>query len=237
MTRSGSRRSAKPARSPTESPPTRCHWATTDDLAEYHDREWGVPVHDDRLMFEHIVLDGAQAGLSWLTILRKREGYRRAFANFEAEAVARFTPARCARLLRDPGIVRNRMKVESAVANARAWVALAEEVGSPTEWLWGFVDGRPQVNRWRHSRQIPTESAESRAMSQALRDRGFRFVGPTICYAFMQAAGLVNDHLVGCFRHSECCAPELSRDGAGRSRRAAAQRAARRRGAARSAPR
>ena len=196
---------ARPAKAvrPGASDRLRCHWATTPDLAEYHDREWGVPVHDDRLMFEHIVLDGAQAGLSWLTILRKREGYRRAFANFDAEAVARFTPARCAKLLRDPGIVRNRMKVESAVANARAWVALAEEVGSPTEWLWGFVDGRPQVNRWRLSRQIPTESAESRAMSKALRDRGFRFVGPTICYAFMQAAGLVNDHLVGCFRHRE----------------------------------
>ena len=208
--------------------PVRCHWATTDDLAEYHDREWGVPVHDDRLMFEHIVLDGAQAGLSWLTILRKREGYRRAFANFEAEAVARFTPARCAKLLRDPGIVRNRLKVESAVANARAWLELAEEVGSPTEWLWGFVGGEPRVNRWRHFRQIPAETAESRAMSKELRRRGFRFVGPTICYAFMQAAGLVNDHLVGCFRHGEVCVPRLRRVGA---------RARGRRAAARSAPR
>ncbi|HVQ23740.1 MAG TPA: DNA-3-methyladenine glycosylase I [Planctomycetota bacterium] len=202
--------------------PVRCHWATTPDLAEYHDREWGVPVHDDRLMFEHIVLDGAQAGLSWLTILRKREGYRRAFANFDAAAVARFTPARCAKLLRDPGIVRNRMKVESAVANARAWLELAEEVGSPTEFLWGFVDGETKVNRWRSPQQIPAESRESQAMSKELRRRGFRFVGPTICYAFMQAAGLVNDHLVGCHRYRECGAARRSRV---------------RRGAARTAPR
>jgi len=191
--------------------PTRCHWATTSDLAEYHDREWGVPVHDDRLMFEHIVLDGAQAGLSWLTILRKREGYRRAFAGFDAARVARFTPAHCARLLLDPGIVRNRLKIESAVANARAWIELAEEAGSPTGFLWGFVGGEPRVNRWRHSSQIPTESRESQAMSKELRRRGFRFVGPTICYAFMQAAGLVNDHLVGCYRHDEVGVEALSR--------------------------
>ena len=203
----------------------RCHWASGPELAEYHDIEWGVPVHDDRLMFEHIVLDGAQAGLSWLTILRKREGYRRAFANFNAQAVARFTPAQCARLLRDPGIVRNRMKVESAVANARAWLELAEEFGSPTEFLWGFVDGAPRVNRWRTPKQIPTESAESRAMSKELRRRGFRFVGPTICYAFMQAAGLVNDHLVDCFRHREVAAARHPR--VRRARRAAERTAPR----------
>jgi DNA-3-methyladenine glycosylase I len=191
--------------------PRRCHWATTSDLAEYHDREWGVPVHDDRLMFEHIVLDGAQAGLSWLTILRKREGYRRAFADFDPDAVARFTPARCEQLLRDPRIVRNRLKVESAVDNAKAWIKLREEVGSPTAFLWGFVDDKPRVNRWRTSRQIPTESEESRAMSKELRRRGFRFVGPTICYAFMQAAGLVNDHLVECFRHGEVRSPAAAR--------------------------
>ena len=181
----------------------RCHWATTTDLAEYHDREWGVPVHDDRLMFEHIVLDGAQAGLSWLTILRKREGYRRAFAGFDAEKVARFTAARREKLMRDPGIVRNRMKIDSAVANAKAWLALRDEVGSPTRFLWGFVDGEPRVNRWRRPKQIPAETKESLAMSKELRRRGFRFVGPTICYAFMQASGLVNDHLVDCFRHRE----------------------------------
>jgi len=200
----------------------RCHWASGPELAEYHDIEWGVPVRDDRLMFEHIVLDGAQAGLSWLTILRKREGYRRAFANFDAQAVARFTPARLAKLLRDPGIVRNRLKVESAVANARAWLELAEEVGSPTDFLWGFVDGRPRVNHWRSPKQIPTESAESRAMSQELRRRGFRFVGPTICYAFMQASGLVNDHLVDCFRHRQVAAARPAR-----VRRAAARTAPR----------
>lgn len=183
--------------------PTRCHWASTPDMAEYHDVEWGVPVRDDRAMFEHIVLDGAQAGLSWLTILRKREGYRRAFANFDAEAVARFTPARCEKLMLDPGIVRNRMKIESAVANAKAWLKLRDEVGSPTDFLWGFVGGEPLVNRWRSPKQIPTESRESRAMSKELQRRGFRFVGPTICYAFMQASGLINDHLVDCHRYGE----------------------------------
>jgi DNA-3-methyladenine glycosylase I len=203
MSRATSRpaRAARPERAAP--PATRCHWATAPEMVTYHDREWGVPVHDDRLMFEHVVLDGAQAGLSWLTILRKREGYRRAFADFQPERVARFTPARLEKLLLDPGIVRNRMKVESAVGNARAWLKLQDEVGSPTAFLWGFVDGETRVNRWRSPRQIPTESAESRAMSQELRRRGFRFVGPTICYAFMQAAGLVNDHLVDCFRHRE----------------------------------
>jgi DNA-3-methyladenine glycosylase I len=169
----------------------------------YHDEEWGVPVHDDRRLFELLVLEGAQAGLSWTTILRKREGYRRAFAGFEPEAVARFTARDVERLLADPGIVRNRLKVESAVANARAVLAVRDELGSLDAYLWSFVGGAPIVNAWRTLDELPSETSESMAMSRDLKRRGFRFVGPTVCYAFMQAAGLVDDHLVGCFRHAK----------------------------------
>jgi DNA-3-methyladenine glycosylase I len=183
----------------------RCPWGSWDDplYAAYHDEEWGVPSHDDRHLFEMLVLEGAQAGLSWSTILRKREGYRRAFAGFDPAKVAGFTPARIERLLRDPSIVRNRLKVESAVNNARRVLEVQEEVGSIDAYLWSFVEGRPIVGRWRSLRDIPSETARSRAMSKDLKRRGFRFVGPTVCYAFMQAAGLVNDHVTSCFRFAD----------------------------------
>jgi DNA-3-methyladenine glycosylase I len=179
----------------------RCEWAGASDplYLAYHDEEWGVPSHDDRHLFELLVLEGAQAGLSWSTILRKREGYRQAFAGFDAEQVARFGPPEIERLLGDAAIVRNRAKIEAAVANARA----TREVGSLAEFVWSFVDGRPVQNSWRTIHEIPSETPESRAMSKELKRRGFRFVGPTICYAFMQAVGLVNDHVVDCFRHAE----------------------------------
>jgi DNA-3-methyladenine glycosylase I len=167
----------------------------------YHDEEWGVPLHDERALFELLTLEGAQAGLAWITILRKREGYRRAFAAFEPLQVARFDARRVTRLLGDPGIVRNRAKVEGTVRNARALLALVEETGSFDRYLWGLVGGRPIQNAWRSPKQVPAETEESRAMSRDLKRRGFSFVGPTICYAFMQAAGMVNDHLVSCFRH------------------------------------
>ena len=180
-------------------PPTRCPWAGTDpDYVRYHDDEWGVPVHDDRLLFEFLVLEGAQAGLSGLTILRKRAAYRTAFATFDAEAVARFGARDVRRLLADPGIVRNRLKVAAAIDNARAVLTLRERHDSLDRYLWQFVDGRPVQNRWSAIRQVPAETDASRAMSKALRAEGFRFVGPTTMYAFMQAMGLVNDHLTGC---------------------------------------
>jgi DNA-3-methyladenine glycosylase I len=169
----------------------------------YHDEEWGVPSHDDRHLFEMLVLEGAQAGLSWSTILRKRENYRRAFAGWDREAVARFGPRDVERLMGDAGIVRNRAKIEAAIGNARAAVAAAEEHGSLNELLWGFVDGTPIRNRWRRLSDIPAEMDVSKAMSKELKRRGFRFVGPTICYAFMQAVGMVNDHVVSCFRYRE----------------------------------
>jgi DNA-3-methyladenine glycosylase I len=172
-------------------------------LDDYHDMEWGVPVHDDQKLFEHIVLDGAQAGLSWLTILKKREAYRKAFDNFAIERVARYTPARVERLLQNAGIVRNRLKIESAVKNARATLLVQEEFGSLDAYLWRFVDGRTIHNTWKSYKEIPPTSKESDAMSKDLKKRGFNFVGSTICYAFMQAAGLVNDHPVTCFRHKE----------------------------------
>ena len=186
----------------------RCAWAPLADplYVAYHDEDWGVPSHDDRHLFEMVVLEGAQAGLSWVTILRKREGYRAAFAGFDAEAVARFGPADVERLLADPGIVRNRLKVESAIANARATLAVREELGSLDAYLWSFVDGAPVVNRFERLADIPAETPVSRAMSKDMKRRGFRFVGPTVCYSLMQAAGLVNDHVVGCFRHADCAA-------------------------------
>jgi DNA-3-methyladenine glycosylase I len=185
--------------------PKRCEWAPLDDplYLAYHDEEWGVPSHDDRHLFEMLILEGAQAGLSWSTILRKREHYRKAFAGFDIGRVARFTPARVERLLRDPGIVRNRAKVEAAVANARACLEIHGEFGSLDAYLWRFVDGGPVRNRRRTLRGIPAETEASRAMSRDLKRRGFRFVGPTICYAFMQATGVVNDHVTSCFRWAE----------------------------------
>jgi DNA-3-methyladenine glycosylase I len=183
--------------------PTRCAWVPTGDplYVAYHDEEWGVPVHDDSRLYEMLVLEGAQAGLSWATILRKREGYRVAFAGFDPVSVARFGAAEVERCLADPSIVRNRLKIESAVANARATLAVREELGSLDAYLWGFLGGAPRVNRWRTIREVPAETAESRALSKDLKRRGFRFVGPTVVYAFMQAVGLVNDHTVDCFRH------------------------------------
>ena len=184
--------------------PKRCAWAGQDALyLAYHDREWGVPVHDDRLLFEFLVLEGAQAGLSWRTILNKRERYREVFADFEPAKVARFDARKQERLLADPGIVRNRAKVASAVANARAFLAIQKEYGSFDSYLWAFVGGAPIQNRWRSLAEVPAATAESQALSKDLRQRGFNFVGPTICYAFMQAVGIVNDHSVDCFRHRE----------------------------------
>jgi len=183
----------------------RCEWVPAGDplYAAYHDEEWGVPSHEDSHLYEMLTLEGAQAGLSWATILRKREGYRSAFAGFDATAVARLGPADVERLLGDPSIVRNRLKVESAIINARCVLAVQEELGSLDAYLWGFVGGEPLVGRWRTLGEIPAETAESRAMSRDLKRRGFRFVGPTVCYAFMQATGLVNAHVVSCFRFGE----------------------------------
>jgi DNA-3-methyladenine glycosylase I len=185
--------------------PKRCEWVPTDQPAylAYHDDEWGVPVHDEHRLFEMLTLEGAQAGLSWSTILNKREGYRRAFAGFDPVKVARFTPAKMERLLQDPGIVRNRMKVESTVNNAAKVTEVRRELGSLDTYLWSFVGGDPIVGRFRKLGDIPAETAESKAMSQDLKKRGFAFVGPTVCYAFMQACGLVNGHVTSCFRYKE----------------------------------
>jgi DNA-3-methyladenine glycosylase I len=183
--------------------PNRCAWANGGPLEiEYHDTEWGVPSRDDRHLFEMLVLEGAQAGLSWSTILRKRENYRRAFAGFDPARVARFDARRRAALVRDPGIVRNRLKIDATVTNARQVLAVQQEHGTLAAYLWQFVDGRPVRNAWTKMGQVPAETAQSRAMSRALLARGFRFVGPTICYAFMQATGMVDDHITTCFRYS-----------------------------------
>jgi len=179
----------------------RCEWARTPLSIAYHDNEWGVPVHDEGVLFEFLTLEGAQAGLSWETILKKREAYRAAFAGFDPARVARFTPARVERLLRNPGIVRNRLKIASTLTNAKAFVRVQREFGSFDAYLWQFVGGSPRMNRWRTLGEIPTRTPESDALSRDLLRRGFKFVGSTICYAFMQAVGLVNDHTVGCFRH------------------------------------
>lgn len=181
----------------------RCGWAAGPEAVEYHDREWGVPVHDDRRHFELLVLEGAQAGLSWDTILRKREGYRAAFAGFDPSTVAGFDDADVARLLSDSGIVRNRLKIRSAITNAGAFLQVQAEFGSYDDYVWRFVRGETIRNRWKQLAQLPAQTEESRAMSRDLKRRGFRFVGPTICYAYMQAAGLVNDHLVDCFRRDQ----------------------------------
>jgi len=181
----------------------RCPWPKLDPLyVAYHDQEWGVPEYDDRALYEKLVLDGFQAGLSWITILRKRENFRRAFDNFAPERIARYRPARVEKLMRDAGIVRNRMKIEGAVASARAWLDIMEKGPGFSTLLWDFVDGRPKVNHYRSTKQIPPETPISKAVSKELAGRGFKFVGPTIVYAFMQAVGMVNDHLVTCHRHA-----------------------------------
>jgi DNA-3-methyladenine glycosylase I len=193
------------SRRPRSTGSARCPWASRDDvqLRAYHDREWGVPVHDDRRHFEFLILEGAQAGLSWTTILHKRDAYARAFAGFDPEKVARFSAGRIARLLGDPGIVRNRRKVSSAVSNARAFLAVQREFGSFDRYAWRFVGGAPVQHRWSSLRSVPATTPESDAFSKDLRARGFSFVGSTIVYAHMQAVGMVNDHLTGCFRYPE----------------------------------
>jgi DNA-3-methyladenine glycosylase I len=182
----------------------RCAWAGTDPLyVAYHDREWGVPVHRDRKLFEMLTLEGAQAGLAWITILRKRENYRKAFCGFDPAKVARFDKRQVNKLLQDPGIVRNRAKVESTVQNARVFLEIREEFGTFNKFCWQFVDGEPRINRRRSMKSLPAKTEQSTALSKELLRRGMRFVGPTICYAFMQAVGMVNDHTVRCFRHAE----------------------------------
>lgn len=181
----------------------RCAWARGDLDVAYHDREWGVPIHRDRRLFELLILEGAQAGLSWSTILKKRPAYRKAFDGFDANKIARYSAVRVRRLMNDAGIVRNRAKIEATIANARAFLAVQREHGSFDSYIWQFVDGRPMQNAWRRHGECPAQTDTSRAMSRDLLRRGFKFVGPTICYAFMQATGMVNDHLRGCFRWRE----------------------------------
>jgi len=181
----------------------RCLWAQSDLMIGYHDDEWGVPVHDDRLWFEFLTLEGAQAGLSWSTILNKRDNYRRAFANFDVKKVSRFTPAKIEKLLADPGIIRNRLKVESTISNAKALLKIQSEFGSFDTYIWRFVEGVPIQNRWRMMKDVPARTPLSDAISKDLAKRGFRFVGSTICYAMMQATGMVNDHLTSCFRYKD----------------------------------
>jgi DNA-3-methyladenine glycosylase I len=182
---------------------TRCQWASNELSMAYHDREWGIPNHDDRRLFEFLILEGAQAGLSWDTILKKRTSYRAAFEGFDPARVARYDRRKIQTLLRNPGIVRNRLKIASAVANAKAFLRVQAEFGSFDRYIWQFVDGKPRINRWISSQEIPASTPGSEAMSKALKKRGFNFVGPTICYAFMQAVGMTNDHLVGCFRYPQ----------------------------------
>jgi len=181
----------------------RCPWATTEPAIAYHDEEWGVPVHDDRMLFEFLILEGAQAGLSWMTILKKRENYRKAFDGFRAEKIAHYDARKVKRLLRDEGIVRNRLKIAATIQNAKAFLAVRKEFGDFDAYLWGFVGGKPIQNRWRTMGDVPARTAESDAMSHDLLRRGFKFAGSTICYALMQATGMVNDHLVTCPRHFE----------------------------------
>jgi len=183
----------------------RCEWCLGSELyRNYHDSEWGVPVHDDQRLFEFLILEGAQAGLSWSTILQRRENYRKAFEGFDAQKLARYSSRQKKKLLADSGIIRNRLKIEAAVGNAQAFLAIQKEHGSFDGYIWQFVNDRPIVNRWRSFKEIPATTKESDAMSRDLKKRGFRFVGSTICYAFMQAVGMVNDHVVSCFRHKEC---------------------------------
>jgi len=188
-------------KSKTVDQPPRCAWARTPLGIAYHDLEWGVPVHDDNILFEFLTLEGAQAGLSWETILKKRDAYRKAFAGFDPAMVARFRPAQVARLLANPGIVRNRLKIASTVSNAKAFLAVQRELGSFDAYVWSFVGGTPRMNRWRAPGQVPAKTPQSDALSRDLLRRGFKFVGSTICYAFMQAVGMVNDHTIDCFRY------------------------------------
>ena len=184
--------------------PTRCSWAGDDPLyVAYHDDEWGVPVHDDRTLFEFLILEGAQAGLSWITILKKRENYRKAFDGFDPKRIARYREARIEKLLGNAGIVRNKLKVASAVTNAKAFLAVQKDFGSFDDFVWQFVDGEPKVNAWKTVSEVPASTPESDAMSKELKHRGFKFVGTTICYAYMQAVGMVNDHVVDCFRYRD----------------------------------
>ena len=202
-----------PSKSPNKK---RCAWVGNDPLyLDYHDQEWGVPVHDDRQLFEMITLEGAQAGLSWITVLKKRENYRRALNNFDAHKIARYDARKKRALMNDAGIIRNRLKIDSTIGNARAFLQIVEEAGSFSDYLWDFVDGRPIVNRWRKISQVPVYTPKSDALSKALKSRGFKFVGTTICYSFMQAVGMVNDHETTCFRHAEVAKSPQSR---GRSR-------------------
>lgn len=181
----------------------RCAWASSELMIPYHDTEWGVPQHDDKALFEFLILEGAQAGLSWSTILAKREAYRKAFSGFDPRKVAKYTPAKVSQLLANPGIVRNRLKIESAIRNAKAFLAVQKEFGSFDQYIWQFVGGKPVNNSWRSGSRLPAETPESMQMSKDLLKRGFNFVGPTVCYAFMQAVGMVNDHMVECFRYKE----------------------------------
>jgi DNA-3-methyladenine glycosylase I len=181
----------------------RCPWAKSELYVQYHDTEWGVPVHDDRLLFEFLVLEGAQAGLSWETILKKRQNYREAFDKFDPAIVAKYGRKKCRSLLADAGIVRNRLKIEAAIHNAKAFLGVQEEISTFDEYIWGFVGHEPKQNTWRSIKEVPAKTPESDAMSKDLKQRGFKFVGSTICYAFMQAVGMVNDHVVDCFRHGE----------------------------------
>jgi len=181
----------------------RCAWAGTEEMAAYHDQEWGVPVHDDQRLFEFLILEGAQAGLSWSTILKKREGYRKAFDNFDALKISRYSEKKIARLLADPGIVRNRLKIQATITNAKIFLLVQKEFGSFDQYIWQFVNGKPIKNARKEMREIPAHTPESDAMSSDLKKRGFKFIGSTICYAFMQATGMVNDHVVDCFRYRE----------------------------------
>lgn len=188
---------------------TRCEWGTgSAAYIKYHDTEWGVPVHNDRVLFEFLILDGAQAGLSWLTILNKRANYRKAFDNWNVKKIARYDGRKVRQLLANPGIVRNRLKINSAIENARAFIAIQKEFGSFDKYVWQFVGGKPKINAYKSLKEIPAKTPEAEAMSKDLKARGFRFVGPTICYAFMQAAGMVNDHVTSCFRHDQVQEPQ-----------------------------
>ncbi len=183
----------------------RCEWADTEQMMrDYHDKEWGVPVHDDRLLFEFLFLEGAQAGLSWTTILKKREGYRKAFYNFNAVKIVRYGPGNFDKLMSNPGIIRNRLKIQSSVINAEAFLNIQRQFGSFNTYIWQFVNGKPILNRWKKLSEIPVTTIESDAMSKDLKKRGFKFTGSTICYAFMQAVGMVNDHTTDCFRYKNC---------------------------------
>jgi len=182
----------------------RCGWVTDDPLyIEYHDKEWGVPVHDDRLLFEFLILEGAQAGLSWITVLKKRENYRKAFNNFNPEKIAKYGPAKIDSLLLNPGIIRNRLKIKSAVKNAKAFLEIQKQFNSFDNFIWQFINHKPMINCWKSNKEVPVTTPEAKRMSLILQKLGFNFLGPTICYSFMQAVGMVNDHITSCFRHKE----------------------------------